>query len=146
MPDAIDLLTSDHDVVRELFEEFRAAKEGDRGELRPLQARIFEELETHTRIEEEIFYPAVRDLDVDELREAVDESIQEHHVVKVLMREIADITGEDVFVAKMTVLIENVEHHADEEESDMFPQVRSHMGDEALEELGRALADAKSHA
>ena len=62
------------------------------------------------------------------------------------MREIADITGEDVFVAKMTVLIENVEHHADEEESEMFPQVRSHMGDEALEELGRTLADAKSHA
>jgi hemerythrin superfamily protein len=142
--DAIRLLTEDHDTVRKLFEEFRTASETeDEQRERQLQEQIFEELQTHTRIEEDIFYPAVKALDVDELTETVDEGVQEHHVVKVLMREIADLSDHDVFVAKMTVLIENVEHHAEEEESELFPELRERMGDERLEELGQELAAAK---
>jgi hemerythrin superfamily protein len=138
------LLTEDHDTVRKLFEEFRTASETeDEQRERQLQEQIFEELQTHTRIEEDIFYPAVKALDVDELTETVDEGVQEHHVVKVLMREIADLSDHDVFVAKMTVLIENVEHHAEEEESELFPELRERMGDERLEELGQELAAAK---
>ena len=142
--DAIKLLTDDHDTVRGLFDRFRAASEsGDESQERELQQQIFDELETHTRIEEDIFYPAVKNLGVDDLTETVDEGVQEHHVVKVLMREIGDLSDHDVFTAKMTVLIENVEHHAEEEETEMFPELRKHMDQPRLEELGDELAAAK---
>lgn len=142
--DALELLTSDHDTVRGLFDRFRTAKEnGDDEEMKSLQEQIFSELETHTRIEEEIFYPELRALDADELDDEVAESVQEHHVVKVLMREISDLSSDEVFEAKMTVLIENVEHHAEEEEEDMFPDVRERMSSEQLEDLGRRLEAAK---
>jgi hemerythrin superfamily protein len=142
--DAIKVLTTDHDLVRELFSKFQAAKESDDHDtMRSLQQQIFGELETHTRIEEDIFYPSVKSLS-DDLSESVDESLQEHHVVKVLMREIEPLSDPDVFVAKMTVLIENVEHHADEEESDMFPEIRQKLSSEQLEELGAQLEAAKS--
>jgi hemerythrin superfamily protein len=143
--DAIELLTSDHDEVRTMFEEFRAAKEAENTEkMHALQQRIFEELETHTRIEEDIFYPAVQALGVEELTEIVSEGIQEHHVVKVLMREIPDLSDQEIFEAKMTVLMENVEHHAEEEESEMFPDLREHMDDQRLDELGAELQAAKA--
>jgi hemerythrin superfamily protein len=143
--DAIELLTSDHDEVREMFEQFRAAKEAeDTGQMRSLQQQIFDELETHTRIEEDVFYPAVKALGVEDLTETVGEGIQEHHVVKVLMREIRDLSDQEVFEAKMTVLMENVEHHAEEEESEMFPDLREHMSDQQLDELGSELEAAKA--
>lgn len=142
--DAIELLTADHDEVRELFAQFRQAHEAeDMERMKELQKEIFSELETHTRIEEDIFYPAVREVDEEELEETVDEGIQEHHVVKVLMREIESVSGDDTFVAKMKVLMENVEHHAEEEETDMFPDLRKRMGQERLDELGAELEAAK---
>lgn len=142
--DAITLLTSDHETVRGLFDQFRTAKESDDVEkMRQMQKEIFVELETHTRIEEDIFYPAVKALGDDELTETIDEGFQEHHVVDVLMREIKNLKDDDIFAAKMTVLIENVEHHADEEESELFPDLREKMGQERLEELGAELEAAK---
>ncbi|HAS10111.1 MAG TPA: hemerythrin [Acidimicrobiaceae bacterium] len=142
--DAITLLTTDHDEVRDLFEQFRTAEEAeDKARMKELQKEIFSELETHTRIEEDIFYPAVRDTDEEELAETVDEGVQEHHVVKVLMREIEDVSGDDTFIAKMKVLMENVEHHAEEEETDMFPDLRKRMSQERLDELGAEMAAAK---
>jgi hemerythrin superfamily protein len=142
--DAIQLLTADHDEVRGLFEQFRQAHEAeDMDRMKELQKQIFSELETHTRIEEDIFYPAVRETDEEELAESVDEGVQEHHVVKVLMREIEEVSGEDTFVAKMKVLMENVEHHAEEEETDMFPDLRDKMDQAQLEELGAELEAAK---
>jgi len=141
---ALKVLTADHDKVRGLFEQFRSAKEAsDADRMRSLQKAIFDELDTHTRIEEDVFYPAVRELDVEELTETVQESVQEHHVVKVLMREISDLKDDEIFAAKMTVLIENVEHHVDEEESEMFPDVRDHMDAERLDDLGTELEAAK---
>jgi hemerythrin superfamily protein len=142
--DAITLLTTDHDEVRSLFEQFRTANESeDMARMKELQKQIFSELETHTRIEEDIFYPAVRDTDEEELAETVDEGVQEHHVVKVLMREIEDVSGDDTFIAKMKVLMENVEHHAEEEETDMFPDLRERMSQQRLDELGAEMEAAK---
>ncbi len=143
--DAIELLTSDHDAVRDLFERFRSAKESsDTDKMKATQAEIFQELETHTRIEEEVFYPAVRERGGEDLAETVDEGRQEHHVVTVLMREIESLKDQNTYEAKMTVLMENVEHHADEEESEMFPQVRSLFSAEELDDLGEELQAAKS--
>jgi hypothetical protein len=80
----------------------------------------------------------------DEIGETVDEGIQEHHVVKVLMSEIGALEpGGDAWVAKMTVLIENVEHHAEEEEGELFPKVRSHSSAEERHQLGDRLDGRK---
>jgi hemerythrin superfamily protein len=136
--DALDLLIADHNRVRGLFARFRKAEEHEEAEdMQMLAKRIVEELEVHTTIEEEIFYPAIRDQD-EELSETVDESLQEHHVVDVLMNEMRDLAdGSDEWVAKMTVLIENVEHHADEEEQELFPAVRSAFDADVLEDQAR---------
>ena len=136
--DAIALLTKDHDQVRRLFEQFRSAQDASNGQLmRETADKIFAELEVHTTIEEEIFYPAARGKD-EEIDETLDESLQEHHVVDVLMEEMRGIeSGSDEWVAKMTVLIENVEHHADEEEQELFPDTRKELGDERMEDARR---------
>jgi hemerythrin superfamily protein len=145
--DAITLLTEDHKEVRGLFEQFRSAQESDdTGTMKEVVTKVFEELEIHTTIEEEIFYPAIRGLDED-LDETIDESFEEHHVVDVLMNEMRDLSaGADEWVAKFTVLMENVEHHADEEEKEMFPDVREQLDDSRLEELGLELQERKGTA
>ncbi len=145
--DAIELLTQDHNEVRSLFEQFKAAQEAeDTDRMREVAAKVFAELDVHTTIEEEIFYPAVRDED-EELEETVEEGIQEHHVVDVLMNEMRDLEpGDDEWVAKMTVLIENVEHHADEEEEELFPKVREELDEERIQDLGRQLEERKQTA
>jgi hemerythrin superfamily protein len=142
---AIDLLIADHNRVRGLFKRFNDAKEAENeATMQDLAAKIFEELHVHTTIEEEIFYPAVRDTK-EEISELVDEGLQEHHVVQVLMEEIAQAepVGEE-WVAKMAVLIENVEHHAKEEESDMFPPVRGAADSGRLQALGDELEKRKA--
>jgi hemerythrin superfamily protein len=97
----------------------------------------------HTTIEEEVFYPAVHDVD-EEISETVDEGIQEHHVAKVLMDELVAVApGSDEWQAKMAVLIENVEHHAEEEEAEMFPPLRRQLGAE-LEQLALRLEERKA--
>ncbi len=141
---AIELLIRDHNEVRGLFERFQAAQEAeDTATMSELAGTIFEELEVHTTIEEEIFYPAIRE-EGEEMGELVDESVQEHHVVDVLMDEMRELDdGEDDWVAKMTVLIENVEHHADEEEQEMFPDVSDQLDAVRLADLGDELAARK---
>jgi hemerythrin-like domain-containing protein len=119
----VKLLEDDHDRMKALFRDF------DETEIfemkRDLFHRVAAELKVHTKVEEEIFYPAVRETsDQDEL---VDESVQEHHVVDLLIAELegmnpVDQTGQNEFIAKFTVLQENVEHHIEEEELKMFPQ------------------------
>ena len=123
--DGLDVLTADHNRLRGLFTRFQAAHENnDITAMGELAEQIFTELEVHTAIEEQIFYPAVHDLS-EELDEVVDEGVQEHHVVDVLIEEARALRPSDAeWVAKLTVLIESVEHHAEEEETELFPQVR----------------------
>lgn len=141
--DALDLLTADHQRVRGLFHRFNAARKGDEGDAIELAGQIAEEVAVHTAIEEEVFYPALRGAG-GALDELVDESLQEHHVVKVLLEELDGTeAGGDEWSAKLSVIIENVEHHAEEEEQELFPKVRQAMGREALEELAARLDAAK---
>ena len=101
--------------------------------------QILPELAVHAAIEEEDFYPAVRELG-EELGPVVAEGLEEHHVAATLAPEIqAAETGEQEWIAKVTVLIESVEHHASEEETEMFPRVRSAMDDRSLEDLAAAM-------
>lgn len=142
--DATTLLKKDHDTVRELFKKYE--KLGDRATAS--KQRLFEEiqqeLEIHAKIEEEIFYPAVREARSKEAQEIVLEAIEEHNVVKTLLGEISDLTPEaEEYDAKVTVLQENVEHHADEEEKDMFPEAKKHLSKKELEQLGTEMEERK---
>jgi len=143
--DALSLLIADHNRVRGLFARFESAEEEkDAALMMELAAKIIVELEVHATIEEEIFYPEVQGAD-EELKETVDEGIEEHHVAKTLMGEIQMLTPEDdAWVAKMKVLIESVEHHATEEEEEMFPETRKNFDKAALEDLGMRLEARKA--
>ena len=142
--DALELLTADHNRVRGLFTRFKAAEGENDAQAARLAATIIEELEIHTKIEEEVFYPTITTLN-DEIHELVTEGIEEHHVVDNLMEEAKALTPMDEeWAAKIKVLIENVEHHADEEEEEMFPKVRSAMSNDARSELGQRLEARKA--
>ena len=142
--DALELLTADHNRVRGLFARFQEAEGKNDAQAARLAAKIFEELEIHTTIEEEIFYPAITRLS-DEIHELVTEGVEEHHVVDNLMTEAKGLNPSDEqWAAKVKVLIENVEHHADEEEEEMFGKVRQAMDSDARAELGQRLEAKKA--
>ena len=137
---ALDLLSEDHKKVKELFEE---AENADGKAQQKIFDQIKQELETHTRIEETIFYPAVQQHE--ELKDMVLESLEEHKQVKTLLKEMDALASEsDKFEPKLKLLMENVEHHAEEEEEGkMFPQLRDLMDEQELEDLGAQLEAAK---
>jgi hemerythrin superfamily protein len=145
--DAIVLLKEDHKTVNGLFKEFEKIKEsGSPAQRRALVDKILKELTTHAYIEETVFYPAARTA-VPETNDHVLESVEEHHVVAWLLSELQHLNANDEsFNAKVTVLIENVRHHVEEEEQEWFPQVRKAMGRKRLVELGEAMLAAKPDA
>ncbi len=141
--DAITLLREDHTTVRDLFQKFEKA--GDRAykTKRRLVDRIIEELAVHSAIEEQLFYPAVREA-VEGAQEDVLESLEEHHVVKWTLSELEKMDPEDErFDAKVAVLIESVRHHMEEEEGEMFPKVRAAVSRRRLADLGELMDRAK---
>jgi hemerythrin superfamily protein len=144
--DAITLLKEDHKTVEKLFKRYEKA--GDRAfvEKREIVDRIIEELSKHAAIEEQLFYPVTR-ATVDEVEDIALESLEEHHIVKWVLSELETMDpAEERFDAKVTVLMENVRHHVEEEETDYFPKVRSAIGRNGLAELGDAMKDAKATA
>ncbi len=142
--DALELLMADHNRVRGLFTRFQAAEGENDAQAARLAAKIFEELEIHTKIEEEIFYPTMTKLN-DEIHELVTEGLEEHHVVDGLMAEVKGLgPADEEWAAKMKVLIENVEHHAEEEEQEMFPKIRQATDNDARAELGQRLEARKA--
>jgi len=142
--DALELLTADHNRVRGLFKRFKDAEEkDDAATMQEIASKIVEELTVHTTIEEEIFYPAIKDASED-IKDTVDEGFEEHHVAKSLIEELGGVeVGSDQWTAKVKVLIESVEHHADEEEKEMFAPVRSRTTSDTREQLGEQLASRK---
>jgi hemerythrin superfamily protein len=139
--DALELLKKDHQKVKDLFK--RAETNKDEKQQKRLFEQIKTELETHTRIEESVFYPAMAERD--ELKDMVLESLEEHKQVKTLLREMENLTSKsEKFEPKLKVLMENVEHHAEEEEEGkMFPKVRKLFDKSELEKLGEQLEAAK---
>ncbi|PYM28482.1 MAG: hemerythrin [Candidatus Rokuibacteriota bacterium] len=136
---ATDLLKKQHKEVKALFKKIENT-EGAR-ERRRLMNEISIALEGHTAIEEEMFYPAVRGLETQKAEEMVLEAFEEHHVVKLVLAELPQVDPADErFEAKMTVLSELVEHHADEEEKEMF-KVAQKLGKEELEALGEQMEE-----
>jgi hemerythrin superfamily protein len=121
-PKATDLLREDHTRVRKLFKEYEDLEDGAREEKTELFEKIERELTIHARIEEAAFYPAIESVDDPRALKLVNEAHEEHEIVKTLLMEISALTPEDPsFDAKMKVLSESVEHHAEEEEKEIFP-------------------------
>jgi hemerythrin-like domain-containing protein len=144
--DAIVLLKNDHKEIRKLFRDFKNAGENAKATKGKLVDRIIELLTVHTYIENEVMYPRVRAL-LPEVEDDVLESYEEHHVADVLVMELYSMNPDDErFTAKTTVLIENVEHHMEEEEQDWFPKVREGLGRKVLQELGADMIKAKKKA
>ena len=144
--DAINLLKDDHRTVEQLFKRFEQAGERAHVQKRQIVDRLIEELSVHAAIEEQVFYPVARAA-VPDTEDIALESLEEHHVVKWLLSELVDMDpAHERFDAKVSVLIENVRHHIEEEESNFFPKVREHLGRNELADLGEALADARKSA
>jgi hemerythrin superfamily protein len=144
--DAISMLKADHEKVRGLLSQLEKSTEKGVKKREELLSQIAEELTIHTTIEEEIFYPSYRDaVAKKEDRKLYQEALEEHHVVDLVMPEIEDTDpGSEVFSAKAKVLKEIVEHHADEEEKEMFPRARKVMDAEELQELGERMEARKA--
>jgi hemerythrin superfamily protein len=139
--DAVELIKSDHRRVEQLFREFEEA--GDRAykTKQELVGQIVEELEVHATIEEESYYPAVEAKARKDGKELIAEAVEEHHVVKILLGELSSMSSEDeAFDAKVTVLMENVRHHVEEEESELLPQSERILGTDELTRLGEQMA------
>ncbi len=145
-PDAIVLLKDEHKLIRKAFNDFEKAGENAFATKGKIVDRIIELLTVHTYIENEVMYPRVREL-LPQVEDDVLESFEEHHVADVLVTELAAMKPDsERFTAKTTVLIENVRHHMEEEESEWFPKVREGLGRKALQKIGAEMVEARKKA
>jgi hemerythrin superfamily protein len=144
--DAITMLKEDHRAVEKLFKSFEKSGAGAYVQKRRIVDNIIEGLSVHAAIEEQLFYPIAR-TSVPKSDGLVLESLEEHHIVKLVLAELEHMPVEDErFDAKVRVLIENVRHHVKDEEDVFFPKVRDELGRGALVEIGDAMAAARGMA
>jgi iron-sulfur cluster repair protein YtfE (RIC family) len=139
---AFALLKADHEKVAGILETIEGTTERAVKGRDELFARLKAELDLHAMIEEEIFYPALED--TEEAREITLEAYEEHRLVKQLLAELeAEPKDTEEWTAKFTVLKENIEHHVEEEEGELFKKARQALSEEEIETLGEQLQDAK---
>ena len=138
---AVDLLMEDHEYVRKSFKQFEKIQEKADGEtLRGIVEQVCQALKAHTKVEEEIFYPAVR-RKIDDA-DLMFEAEIEHNSAKTLIRQLERMKPSDPrYGPTFTVLCEYVDHHAKEEEKEMFPKARRKKVD--LQRLGRQIMARK---
>lgn len=134
---ATDLLKKQHREVEGLFKKLEKAEGAQ--DRRKLLDELRANLEAHTTIEEEIFYPAVSELGTKKAEEMVNEAFEEHHVVKLVLRDLPNVDPEDErFEAKVTVLSELIEHHVEEEEKEMF-KLAAKIGKEEADDIAERM-------
>jgi hemerythrin superfamily protein len=140
--DVTQILHQDHQHVSELFFQFSGLGEDDYADKYQLVQQIIKELTAHAKVEEELVYPAVREIEGDS-DDMIDEADTEHHVVKFLLSELSEMEAEDDhFDAKVTVLAELVKHHVREEEKEIFDALRKSELD--LDDLGQGVLTRKA--
>jgi hemerythrin superfamily protein len=136
---AVELLRKDHEKIKSLFRDFESAADGEK---QRIVGEALSELESHAAAEETVFYPAVLE-DSPEAKAKLDESLEEHHVMKLLIGELRDMDAEDErYAAKFRVLAESVKHHIREEEAELFARART--GKLDLVTLGKEIERAKA--
>jgi hemerythrin superfamily protein len=140
---AITVLKNDHKRVEQLFKKFEKLGEGAESAKQALVKQIIEELTVHASIEEQVFYPASR-REVEETEDTVLESLEEHHIVKWTLSELEKMKPSDErYDAKVSVLIESVRHHVEEEEQELFPEVSKKLTRKELNQIGEDLEKAR---
>ncbi|HEV2006225.1 MAG TPA: hemerythrin domain-containing protein [Candidatus Limnocylindrales bacterium] len=143
--DAIALLKEDHRKLKPLLKELEATTERGVKTRTELFGRIKAELTVHEIIEEEIFYPTLKQHP--KAKDIVLEGYEEHNVVNILMGELEALpVADETWGPKAKVMIENIEHHIEEEEGDMFVKARQVFDRAELEQLGAAMAERKQEA
>ncbi len=144
IPNALDLLVDDHRSVRKLFKEYeKIHQKASAQDKQDLAEQICNEFLMHADLEEQIFYPAVRDAIKDE--ELIDEAEVEHQTARDLIEQIQAMAPEDdLYDAKVRVLGEYIEHHVEEEETEMFPKAKKAKLD--LDAMGQEMLQAKEAA
>jgi hemerythrin-like domain-containing protein len=136
--DAMSLLKEDHRKVKKMLAELESTTERGVKTREELFTKVKQELVVHEAIEEEIFYPALKEHP--KTKEIALEGYEEHHVVDTVMAEIEGVAYDDEkWGAKFTVLKENLEHHIEEEEGEMFKQARQVFDQNELTQLGESM-------
>ena len=139
---AFQLLKEDHQKVSGIFQQLEPTTERAEKTRTELFAKLQEELDIHAKIEEAVFYPAIKQ--AAETREIVLEGFEEHHVVKMLLKELEAMPVDtEQWTAKLKVLQENVEHHVEEEEGEMFQKARDVLSEDDINRLGARMEEMK---
>jgi hypothetical protein len=140
--DAMSLLKEDHEKVKKILGELESTTERGVKTREELFTKVKEELVVHEAIEEEIFYPALKEHS--KTKEIALEGYEEHHVVDTVMAEIEGVAYDDEkWGAKFKVMKENLEHHIEEEEGEMFKQARQVFDEDELAQLGKSMLARK---
>lgn len=138
---AIELLMQDHKEASGMMDQLEMADKGDRA-AKDTFLQLKEALTLHTQMEEQIFYPALKNFE--ETRDMIPESFEEHQEVKDMLEEMSGINpGNDEFMDKLTELRDAIEHHVEEEENEMFPNAEKLLGQTRLQEMGRQMQQMK---
>ena len=138
---AIELLKKDHKEASGLMDQIETADKGDRS-AKELFNQLKQALTLHTQIEEQIFYPELKKFD--ETKDMIPEAFDEHQEVKDILAEMSTLSPtDDEFMDKLMELRDGVDHHVEEEETEMFPKAEKVLGRSRLEELGRQLEEMK---
>ena len=144
--DALTLLKEDHQKVKKLMGELEKTTERGVKTRQELFTKLVTELTIHEQIEEQIFYPRVKQqATTKKVEEMIDESFEEHHFVDTVKEEIESTPFEsEKWAAKFKVMMENIEHHAfEEEEGKLFPQVKKIFEPQELEDMGTEMQELK---
>ena len=140
--DALKRLKQDHDEVKKTLSDLESTTERAEKTRTEGLATLKSELEVHEAIEEEIFYPALKDHP--KTKDIALEGYEEHHVVDMVMGELEGVdVSDETWAAKFAVMKENLEHHIEEEEGEMFPQAEQVFDEAELEELGERMQARK---
>ena len=139
---ALSLLKEDHDKVKKMLDELETTTERGVKTREQLFTKVRQELEVHETIEERIFYPALKNHP--KTKEIALEAYEEHHVVDTVMAEIEGLAYDDeIWGAKFKVMKENLEHHIEEEEGEMFKQAKQVFDEDELTDLGEQMMARK---
>ena len=139
---AFQLLKEDHQKVKGIFQQLEPTTERASKTRTELFAKLKQELDIHAHVEETIFYPVIKR--EHETREVTLEGFEEHHVIKMLLKELEGLPVEsEQWTAKLKVLQENVEHHVEEEEGEMFQKARQVLSEEQINDLGARMEEEK---
>ena len=138
-----ELLKEDHKKVADILEKLEKTTERASKTREDLFNRLSNELERHAAVEEQVFYPLLKE--ASETRDITFEALEEHRVVKKLLRELSSTPKDsEEWTAKLAVLKENVEHHVEEEEGEMFKKARKVLDNKQAQELGERIRAAKT--